>query len=159
MPLRFQKKKLAEQNKLLDDKFLIRQNVLASSKMLEEFLVNKTRDEVKIESTFKAIQSLEKAGSKLKTPSQTSNAKTNIRKSGSTTPKRGNENGSRKQALEDQDEIIELSDDSSVVEIESDLSDAETHYRIKCIKNSSTSISNTSLSYTAMETRKFGRRQ
>lgn len=134
LPLRFQKKKLAEQNKLLDDKFLIRQNVLASSKMLEEFLVNKTRDEVKIESTFKAIQSQEKAGSKLKTPSQTSNAKTNIRKSGSTTPKRGNENGSRKQALEDQDEIIELSDDSSVVEIESDLSDAETHYRIKCIK-------------------------
>ena len=60
LPLRFQKKKLAEQNKLLDDKFLIRQNVLASSKMLEEFLVNKTRDEVKIESTFKAIQSLEK---------------------------------------------------------------------------------------------------
>ena len=93
LPLRFQKKKLAEQNKLLDDKFLIRQNVLASSKMLEEFLVNKTRDEVKIESTFKAIQSLEKAGSKLKTPSQTSNAKTNIRKSGSTTPKRETRTG------------------------------------------------------------------
>ena len=82
MPLRFQKKKLAEQNKLLDDKFLIRQNVLASSKMLEEFLVNKTRDEVKIESTFKAIQSLEKAGSKLKTPSQTSNAKQTYGKAG-----------------------------------------------------------------------------
>ena len=94
----------------------------------------------------------------MKTPSQTSNAKTNIRKSGSTTPKGKRERVS-KQALEDQDEIIELSDDSSVVEIESDLSDAETHYRIKCIKNSSTSISNTSLSYTAMETRKFGRRQ
>ena len=50
--------------------------------MLEEFLVNKTRDEVKIESTFKAIQSLEKAGSKLKTPSQTSNAKQTYGKAG-----------------------------------------------------------------------------
>ena len=69
----------------------------------------------------------------MKTPSQTSNAKQTYGKAGQRHLK-GNENGSRKQALEDQDEIIELSDDSSVVEIESDLSDAETHYRIKCIK-------------------------
>ncbi|KAF6063708.1 SNF2 N-terminal domain family protein [Candida albicans] len=122
LPLRFQKKKLAEQNKLLDDKFSIRQNVLASK------------------STFKAIQSHEKAGSKLKTPSQTSNAKTNIRKSGSTTPKRGNENGSRKQALEDQDEIIELSDDSSVVEIEKNLEDGNRSTgRLIQLKDSSSS--------------------
>ena len=134
LPLRFQKKKLAEQNKLLDDKFLFRQSVLASSKVLEESLINKLRDEVKIETMSKAIHSHEKSGSKMKTPSQTSNTKTNIRKSRSVTPKRGNENGSRKQTNEDQDEVIELSDESNREEIESDLSESETHYRIKCIK-------------------------